>query len=68
MATGPHRPGLGGFLVGVLLAKSKYRTSMEASIEPFKGPLLGLFFLSIGMSAVNLDASSANIGGSSSSA
>ncbi|WP_083228921.1 cation:proton antiporter domain-containing protein [Bordetella sp. H567] len=46
--------GLGGFLVGVLLAKSKYRTSMEASIEPFKGLLLGLFFLSIGMS-VNLD-------------
>ncbi|OZI19855.1 transporter [Bordetella genomosp. 9] len=46
--------GLGGFLVGVLLAKSKYRVSMEASIEPFKGLLLGLFFLGIGMS-VNLD-------------
>jgi CPA2 family monovalent cation:H+ antiporter-2 len=46
--------GLGGFLVGVLLAKSKYRQAMETSIEPFKGLLLGLFFLSIGMS-VNLD-------------
>jgi CPA2 family monovalent cation:H+ antiporter-2 len=46
--------GLGGFLVGVLLAKSKYRSSMEISIEPFKGLLLGLFFLSIGMS-VDLD-------------
>ncbi|OZI61894.1 cation:proton antiporter domain-containing protein [Bordetella genomosp. 11] len=46
--------GLGGFLVGVLLAKSKYRESMETSIEPFKGLLLGLFFLGIGMS-INLD-------------
>ncbi|ALM86603.1 cation:proton antiporter [Bordetella sp. N] len=46
--------GLGGFLVGVLLAKSRYREEMEASIEPFKGLLLGLFFLSIGM-VINLD-------------
>ncbi|ANN68144.1 cation:proton antiporter [Bordetella bronchialis] len=43
--------GLGGFLVGVLLAKSRYRESMETSIEPFKGLLLGLFFLGVGMSA-----------------
>jgi CPA2 family monovalent cation:H+ antiporter-2 len=46
--------GLGGFLVGVLLAKSKHRQALETSIEPFKGLLLGLFFLGIGMS-VNLD-------------
>jgi CPA2 family monovalent cation:H+ antiporter-2 len=46
--------GLGGFLVGVLLAKSKHRQAMETSIEPFKGLLLGLFFLGVGMS-VNLD-------------
>lgn len=45
--------GLGGFLVGVLLAKSQYREAMEQSIEPFKGLLLGLFFLGIGMS-INL--------------
>lgn len=45
--------GLGGFLVGVMLAKSKHREAMEVSIEPFKGLLLGLFFLSIGM-AINL--------------
>ncbi|ARP85782.1 cation:proton antiporter domain-containing protein [Bordetella genomosp. 9] len=46
--------GLGGFLVGVLLARSRYRDALEASIDPFKGLLLGLFFVSIGM-AVNLD-------------
>jgi CPA2 family monovalent cation:H+ antiporter-2 len=46
--------GLGGFLVGVLLAKSKHRDAMETSIEPFKGLLLGLFFLGVGMS-INLD-------------
>ncbi|WP_233238324.1 cation:proton antiporter [Bordetella sp. LUAb4] len=46
--------GLGGFLVGVVLAKSRYRESMEESIEPFKGLLLGLFFLSIGM-VINLE-------------
>ena len=41
--------GLGGFLIGVLLAKSSHRARMEESIEPFKGLLMGLFFLSIGM-------------------
>ncbi|MFC4275577.1 cation:proton antiporter domain-containing protein [Achromobacter aloeverae] len=46
--------GLGGFLVGVVLAKSRYREDMETSIEPFKGLLLGLFFLSIGM-VINLN-------------
>jgi glutathione-regulated potassium-efflux system ancillary protein KefC len=45
--------GLGGFLVGVLMAESRYRNDLETAIEPFKGLLLGLFFLAIGMS-VNL--------------
>ncbi len=45
--------GLGGFLVGVLMAESRYRNELESAIEPFKGLLLGLFFLAIGMS-VNL--------------
>ncbi|ARP96023.1 cation:proton antiporter domain-containing protein [Bordetella genomosp. 13] len=45
--------GLGGFLVGVLLADSRYRDELERNIEPFKGLLLGLFFLAVGMS-VNL--------------
>ncbi|MGO3757036.1 monovalent cation:proton antiporter-2 (CPA2) family protein [Psychrobacter celer] len=40
---------LGAFLTGVLLADSEYRHELEASIEPFKGLLLGLFFMSVGM-------------------
>ena len=42
---------LGAFLAGVLLADSEYRHELEAQIEPFKGLLLGLFFISVGMSA-----------------
>ncbi|MEK6210605.1 MAG: monovalent cation:proton antiporter-2 (CPA2) family protein [Pseudomonadota bacterium] len=42
---------LGAFLAGVLLADSEYRHELEADIEPFKGLLLGLFFISVGMSA-----------------
>ena len=41
---------LGSFLAGVLLAESEYRHELERSIEPFKGLLLGLFFIAIGMS------------------
>ncbi|MBJ6763697.1 cation:proton antiporter [Myxococcaceae bacterium JPH2] len=44
---------LGAFLAGVLLAESEYRHELEADIEPFKGLLLGLFFIAVGMS-VNL--------------
>jgi glutathione-regulated potassium-efflux system protein KefB len=44
---------LGTFLAGVLLAESEYRHELEIAIEPFKGLLLGLFFISVGM-AVNL--------------
>lgn len=41
---------LGSFLAGVLLAESSYRHELEADIEPFRGLLLGLFFMAIGMS------------------
>lgn len=41
--------GLGAFLAGVLLASSEYRRALETDIEPFKGLLLGLFFISVGM-------------------
>ncbi|SMF93469.1 glutathione-regulated potassium-efflux system ancillary protein KefC [Methylomagnum ishizawai] len=41
---------LGTFLAGVLLAESEYRHALEADLEPFKGLLLGLFFIAIGMS------------------
>ncbi|MEZ8604796.1 glutathione-regulated potassium-efflux system protein KefB [Vibrio splendidus] len=44
---------LGTFLAGVLLAESEYRHELEIAIDPFKGLLLGLFFISVGM-AVNL--------------
>ncbi len=40
---------LGAFLAGVLLANTEYRHQLEADIEPFKGLLLGLFFMSVGM-------------------
>lgn len=42
---------LGAFIAGVLLADSEYRHELEANIEPFKGLLLGLFFMAVGMSA-----------------
>lgn len=41
-------PALGAFLAGVMLAESEYRHELEADIEPFKGLLLGLFFISVG--------------------
>ena len=40
---------LGAFLAGVLLAESEYRRELETDIEPFKGMLLGLFFIAVGM-------------------
>lgn len=42
---------LGAFVTGVLLADSPYRHELEANIQPFKGLLLGLFFMAVGMSA-----------------
>lgn len=44
--------GMGAFIAGMLLANSSFRHQVETEIEPFKGLLLGLFFISIGM---NLD-------------
>lgn len=41
---------LGAFLAGVLLAESEYRRELETDLEPFKGLLLGLFFMAVGMS------------------
>ncbi len=41
---------LGAFLAGVLLSESEYRHELEADLEPFKGLLMGLFFISVGMS------------------
>lgn len=41
---------MGAFLAGVLLSESSFRHQLEADIEPFRGILLGLFFLSVGMS------------------
>ncbi|MGQ5524088.1 monovalent cation:proton antiporter-2 (CPA2) family protein [Chitinimonas sp. PSY-7] len=55
MAWGMEAAGLsmslGAFLAGVLLADSEYRHELEANIEPFKGVLLGLFFVAVGMAA-----------------
>jgi monovalent cation:proton antiporter-2 (CPA2) family protein len=42
-------PALGAFVAGVVLANSEYRRTLETDIEPFKGLLLGLFFISVGM-------------------
>ncbi|MEK1943929.1 MAG: monovalent cation:proton antiporter-2 (CPA2) family protein [Pseudomonas sp.] len=44
-------PALGAFLAGVLMAESEYRHTLESEIEPFKGLLLGLFFVGVGMAA-----------------
>ena len=41
---------LGAFIAGVILADSEYRHALESDIQPFKGLLLGLFFISVGMS------------------
>lgn len=42
--------GLGAFVAGMLLADSEYRHELETNIDPFKGLLLGLFFIAVGMS------------------
>jgi glutathione-regulated potassium-efflux system protein KefB len=46
--------GLGAFLAGVLMADSEFRHEIEAQVDPFKGLLLGLFFISVGMT-INLN-------------
>jgi glutathione-regulated potassium-efflux system ancillary protein KefC len=50
MAWAGFSMALGAFLAGVLLADSEYRKALETDIEPFKGLLLGLFFLTVGAS------------------
>jgi CPA2 family monovalent cation:H+ antiporter-2 len=40
---------LGGFLAGLLLAETEYRKAIEAAIEPFKGLMLGVFFIAVGL-------------------
>lgn len=52
---------LGTFLAGVLLGESEYRHELEVAIDPFKGLLLGLFFISVGME-LNLDIFKQHIG------
>ena len=47
-------PALGTFLAGVVLANSEYRHELESNIDPFKGLLLGLFFITVG-AAINFD-------------
>ena len=41
-------PALGAFLAGVVLAESEFRRELETDIEPFRGLLLGLFFITVG--------------------
>ncbi len=52
---------LGAFVAGVMLAESPYRHQLEADIDPFRGLLLGLFFISVGMS-LDIDVVRANLG------
>ena len=40
---------LGAFVAGLLLAETEYRKAIEATVEPFKGLLLGIFFFTVGM-------------------
>jgi CPA2 family monovalent cation:H+ antiporter-2 len=47
-------PALGTFLAGVVLANSEYRHQLESDLDPFKGLLLGLFFITVG-AAINFD-------------
>jgi glutathione-regulated potassium-efflux system protein KefB len=52
---------LGAFIAGILLAESNFRHELEADIEPFRGLLLGLFFMSVGM-MIDLSYVRANVG------
>jgi len=52
-------PALGTFLAGVVLANSEFRHELESNIDPFKGLLLGLFFITVG-AGINFDVISSN--------
>ncbi len=54
-------PALGTFLAGVVLANSEYRHELESDVGPFKGLLLGLFFITVG-AAINFDLLFSNVG------
>jgi len=54
-------PALGTFLAGVVLANSEYRHELESDVDPFKGLLLGLFFITVG-AAIRFDLLFANLG------
>ncbi len=53
-------PALGTFLAGVVLANSEYRHELESNVEPFKGLLLGVFFITVG-AAINFDLLTSNL-------
>jgi len=53
-------PALGTFLAGVVLANSEFKHELESNVEPFKGLLLGLFFITVG-AGINFDILSANL-------
>ena len=55
-------PALGTFIAGVVLANSEYRHELESDVEPFKGLLLGLFFMTVG-AAIDFDLLFNNLGG-----
>src|SRR5690606_21744633 len=59
MQAGGLSMAMGAFLAGVLLSESSFRHQLEADVEPFRGLLLGLFFLGVGM-ALDLDTIAAN--------
>jgi voltage-gated potassium channel Kch len=61
MQEGGLSMAMGAFLAGVLLSESAYRHQLEADVEPFRGILLGLFFMSVGM-ALDLAVIRDNIG------
>lgn len=55
-------PALGTFMAGVVLANSEYRHELESDIDPFRGLLLGLFFMTVG-AGIDFDLLFANFGG-----
>ncbi|TWG53664.1 monovalent cation:proton antiporter-2 (CPA2) family protein [Aminobacter sp. J44] len=61
MQLGGLSMAMGAFLAGVLLSESSFRHQLEADVEPFRGILLGLFFLGVGMS-LDLAVIAANLG------
>src|SRR5690606_39975216 len=50
MELGGLSMAMGAFMAGVLLSESSYRHQLEVDVEPFRGVLLGLFFIAVGMS------------------